>query len=278
MFPILQRIRPYTKLGLKKKHTHTFSAQRSTKPATARARRPFLLASSSSAAARTKQCCSRRPAAAEPADIQVTRRWVRNTLRAHSPHKRHTLRRKPHKGSWAHVPFALPRLPTPTPSAQRRETPAGSSPRRGRWRRAGSEREPGAGKTFEGSCFSRRSPPERSGRRTWQMGASAQGSGTEPGPPRVPMASAHPARPGKPGRSRGKEASRLLSPHPATRSSALAGRKVRTRSTTSARLLNTKVLRGSAEEEPRWSRPPPTGSMPHQPVRARQYRSSAGTG
>lgn len=64
-------------------------------------------------------------------------------------------------------------------------------------------------------------------------------------------------------------------PHPATRSSALAGRKESTRSTTSAKLLSTKAPRGSAEE-PR-SPPPPTSSIPpHRP--REQDRGSDGLG
>lgn len=57
-----------------------------------------ILASSASATTRTKQCPSRWPASATPAEIQVTLRWVRSTLRTHSLHRRHTLGMQKHKG------------------------------------------------------------------------------------------------------------------------------------------------------------------------------------
>lgn len=61
-------------------------------------------------------------------------------------------------------------------------------------------------------------------------------------PPSASQALGHPGRGpgrGEPPPSGTKVSSRPIRPHPATRSNALAGRKVNTRSTTSARLLST---------------------------------------
>lgn len=68
-----------------------------TSPANICPRHTSILASSASATTRTKQCPSRWPASATPAEIQVTLRWVRSTLRTHSLHRRHTLGTQKHK-------------------------------------------------------------------------------------------------------------------------------------------------------------------------------------
>lgn len=97
----------------------------------------------------------------------------------------------------------------------------------------------------------------------WQ-GTCGRGRSRRAGAARGPADSACPPAPAS-------------APHPATRSSALAGRKESTRSTTSARLLSTKALRGSAEEPRSPPPPPPSSSIPpHRP--REQDRGSEGLG
>ena len=230
-----------------------------------------LLTSSSSATTRTRQCCARWQGSAESAEIQVTFRWVRNTLRTHSLHKRHTLGTHTQRTVNGRSLLFLPQLGTdlpPLPTTQNLNSrrllrDPESLGRRDVWHRFGGRA--GGGDNLRGKLAPLGRVPGSTtagSAGVWErhQGPGVPESGSALGPDGIrPPAS--PASPSQVPRS----ASRLLCPHPATRSNALAGRKVKTRSTTSARLLRTKVLRGSAEEEPQQSPPPPTRSMPHQP-------------
>jgi hypothetical protein len=117
-----------------------------TLPATARP--PVLRASSSSASTRTRQWPSRWRAPGRPAaEIQVTRRWVRSTLRTHSLHRRHTLRTQTHT---AGEPRSLgrhrPRVGVPSGTTGEPPTPVVPKgffpPRRPRHARGTSQGEP----------------------------------------------------------------------------------------------------------------------------------------
>lgn len=168
------------------------------------------------------------------------------------------------------LPFLLqlctdlpPLAPTHNLNSRRSLRDPGSPGRRGVWHRFGGRA--GGGENRRGKLAPLGRVPGSTTAGVLGYGSATWGHGVRSrGQPWVPTVSAHPPAEASPSQVP-RSASRLLCPHPATRSSALAGRKVKTRSTTSARLLSTKVLRGSAEEEPQQSPPPPTRSMPHQP-------------
>lgn len=135
----------------------------------------------------------------------------------------------------------------------------------------GLQGRPGVEKTSRRSRAAAKRTKEHGSGGTSRAGTSPQGRGREPwaalGPDGLPTP------PSRAGPRRPEVRCPLPVSYPATRSNALAGRKVRTRSTTSARLLNTKVLRGSAEG--RWRPPPPpTGSIPPTTGPDKAYRGS----
>ena len=156
-----------------------------------------LLASSSSATTRTRQCCARWQGSAESAEIQVTFRWVRNTLRTHSLHKRHTLGTHTHKGLWTdvHFPFSCSSVQTSLRSPPPITSTVGDrygfpGPRDGEASGTGWEAELGAERTVGGNWLLWEGSPGALQQVCWGTGAppgdTGSGAGVSPGSRRYP--------------------------------------------------------------------------------------------